>query len=322
MRLLNLLSSVGVLGTALMLCSCESKQEQHTAPDITFVVAADLHFDYLPETDQFCHVVAINKLPGTFVWPDSSLFAGDTLSTLSSVIIAGDIFDKPIPEAIDLCTQRYFTQGGGERQLSYPCFPGYGNHDINPFSKDSIANLAGRAAAFQFMDSLLSLKQQRGEIENLHPSSRSYSWTDRGVYFVQLQAYGGDTTYCESNLDWLRDDLALYAKDGKPVVVVQHYGFDKWAIEWWPQTEREQLFDILEPYNIKGFFVGHTHTASVQNYRGIPIYQVNNAWPDGRGKASFAVARIAGNQLSVVNCQWIDSVGTHETTAPFLNRIE
>ncbi|MGL5546596.1 MAG: hypothetical protein ACRDCS_06300, partial [Tannerellaceae bacterium] len=71
-----------------------------------------------------------------------------------------------------------------------------------------------------------------------------------------------------------------------------------------------------------GFFVGHTHTASVQNYRGVPIYQVNNAWPDGSGKASFAVARIAGNQLSVVNCQWIDSVGTHETTAPFLNRIE
>lgn len=111
--------------------------------DITFAVAADLHFDLLPESDQYYHVRALNRLENNFVWPDSiSCFAGDTLKKLSSVIIAGDIFDKALPETHGLYKQRYHL-GEGDKTLHYPVYPGYGNHDIDPVSKNKKENLKG-----------------------------------------------------------------------------------------------------------------------------------------------------------------------------------
>lgn len=305
---------------AVSFVSCNSvhKAQTDSNTDVTFVVAADLHFDHLPESDQFCHVVAMNRLENNFVWPSQTYFTGDTLKALSSVIIAGDIFDKPLPEIIDLFKARYLADGG-DRSLNYICYPGYGNHDINPFSKDSVLNMQTRENAVRLMDSVIYTRLTRNEILSYHPSSRNYSWTDKGVHFLNLQTFGGDTTYCLSSLEWLKDNLQKNASDGKPVVVVQHYGFDDWAIEWWPSETRKQLFDILEPYNVKAMFVGHTHESSVQEHRGIKIYQVNNAWPDQSGKASFCVARLKGDQMSMVNCQWTDSLGTFEITDPILN---
>ena len=61
------------------------------------------------------------------------------------------------------------------------------------------------------MDSVLSVKLARKEILNLHPSSRSYSWNIGDVHFVHGQRYAGDTSYCESNLEWLKADLEKYA---------------------------------------------------------------------------------------------------------------
>ena len=54
------------------------------------------------------------------------------------------------------------------------------------------------------MDSVLNVKLARKEILNLHPSSRSYSWNIGDVHFVHGQRYAGDTSYCESNLEWLK----------------------------------------------------------------------------------------------------------------------
>lgn len=311
-----------ILACSALLASCTSlsKVSSEQEHDITFVVAADLHFDHLPESDQFCHVVAMNRLEKHFVWPDKSLFAGDSIKKLSSVIIAGDIFDKPLPEIIELFKVRYLA-GKGDRSLNYICYPGYGNHDINPFSKDSVMNMKGRENALALMDSIIYTRYMNRKIDAYDPSSRNYSWTDQGVHFLNLQTFGGDTTYCTSSFDWLERNLSQNASDGKPVVVVQHYGFDHWAREWWPSESRERLFDILEPYNVKAMFVGHTHESSVQEHRGVKIYQVNNAWPDQSGKASFCVARLKNNNMSMVNCQWTDSLGTFELTDPILNIV-
>ena len=123
------------------------------------------------------------------------------------------------------------------------------------------------------------------------------------------QLAAGDTTYCESNMQWIADDLKKYASDGKPVVYVQHYGFDQWALEWWTEEQRTQLFDILEHYNLAAFFVGHTHTKSVQHYRGYDIHQVNNAWRDDDGNASFDVLQIKGKRVTVETYEVLDGNG-------------
>ena len=101
----------------------------------------------------------------------------------------------------------------------------------------------------------------------------------------------------------------LTMSDGKPVVYVQHYGFDAWALEWWTEEQRTQLFDILEHYNLAAFFVGHTPAKSVQHYRGDDIHQVNNAWRDDDGNASFDVLQIKGKRVTVETYEVLDGNG-------------
>ncbi|MGL5273139.1 MAG: metallophosphoesterase, partial [Phocaeicola sp.] len=287
--------------------------------DVTFAVVADLHFDLLPESDQYYHVRTLNNLAGNFVWNAQSDFAEDTLKNLSSVIVAGDTFDKALPETHALYKARYH-QGGGDKTIHYPVFPGYGNHDINPVEKNKKENLKGRAMNLAYMDSILNAKLMAGEILNFDSASRCYSWTIDDVHFVQMQTYAGDESYAKCNsLAWLENDLKRYAPGNTPVVYIQHYGFDQWAIKWWPADKRERLFDILDQHRLVAFFVGHTHSPSIQYYRGYPIYQVNNSWPDKDGKGSFAVARMKGDKLSVINCRWIDDQGNFELVEPYIS---
>ena len=290
---------------------CTSPKENDTR-DVTVVVAGDLHFDLPPETDQYYHVVTMNRLEGNFTFPTDSAapgIAGETVRKLDGVILAGDMFDKARPEILTHYRSRY-EMGPGEKTIHYPVYPGFGNHDIDPAVSDKGAdNLLGRAFSLHYLDSILNDKLAKGEILNLHPSSRSYSWNIQDVHFVQAQRFSGDTAYCESNLDWLADDLKRYASEGNPVVYIQHYGVDPWAIKWWPQDARNRLFDILDNYNVAAFLVGHTHEPSLRRYRGYPIYQVNNAWPDEDGNGSFAVVRLKGDAVSVASCRWTDDKG-------------
>ena len=302
------------LWAALSLAGC-STNNKAAQEEVNVIVAADLHFDLLPETDQYFHVVTMNRLPGQFNFPGEQ----KAIDKIDGVIIAGDIFDKARPEILDLYRQRYET-GEGERRIHYPVYPGLGNHDVDPAVSDKGAdNLKGRALTFNYLDSILNDKLAKGEILNLHPSSRSYSWNIGKVHFIQGQRFAGDTAYCESNLAWLADDLKRYASTGNPVVYIQHYGFDEWAIKWWPQSSRNQLFDLLDQYNVAAFLVGHTHEPSIQHYRGYPVYQVNNAWPDEDGNGSFAVVRIKDNQVSIASCRWKDGEGNFEVVEPYIN---
>lgn len=286
--------------------------------EVTVAVLGDLHFDLPPETDQYYHVRALNRLEGNFCVPQDSVQGVSTgpVKKLDGVIIAGDIFDKPYPEAHDLYNQRY-TQGAGDKQIHFPVFPGYGNHDIDPFSQDSLRNMQGREVNLHLLDSILHEKLVHGEIVSLHEGSRSYSWNVGDVHFIQAHRYSGDSEYGKANWTWLEDDLKKYASDGNPVVYIQHYGFDEWALTWWTEDDRKRLFDLLEQYNLAAFLVGHTHEASIQTYRGHEIYQVNNAWPDEDGNGSFAVVRIQGNKVVIATCRWIDDQGNYEVVPPF-----
>lgn len=295
--------------------------DSHPERDITFAVVADLHFDLLPESDQYYHVRALNNLEHRFVWPEETpCFEGDTLKKLECVAIAGDIFDKALDETHYLFKERYHQAGTeDDKKIKFPVFPGFGNHDIDPVSKKPTQNLAGRKMNLSYMDSVLQARLEKGEILNVDPESRAYSWNIGDIHFVQMHTYAGDDHYCKGNsLIWLEKDLNLYAAGGNPVVYIQHYGFDKWAIKWWPEDKRKALFDLLDKYNVVGFFVGHTHEPSIEHYRGYPVFQVNNAWPDEDGNGSFAIARIRGNDFAVATCRWTDGEGDYEIVGPYL----
>ena len=110
-------------------------------------------------------------------------------------------------------------------------------------------------------------------------------------------------------MQWVEDDLKRFASDGTPVVFVQHYGFDGWAQEWWKKENRDRLMSLLGHYRLAAFLVGHTHASSVETYQGCPIMQVNNAWDDGDGKASFVVLSIKGDRVSADTYEVLDGEG-------------
>lgn len=302
---------------ASLLSPLQAIQRNGVQRDITYIIAADLHFDMLPESDQYYHVVAMNRVPGNFVMP-----SGEMVKKVDGVVLAGDLFDRSRPEILELYRQRYEC-GSGEKRIHFPVFPGFGNHDLDTVTitdGQTRNNLTDLQLVKNYMDSVLNVKLKRKEILNFHPSSRSYSWNVGDVHFIHGQRYAGDTSYCESNLEWLKADLAKFAAKGNPVVYIQHYGTDDWAIKWWPQEARNQLFDLLDQYNVAAFFAGHTHTAILRQYRGYPIYQVNNAWSDRDGNGSFAVLQIKGDKVSVTSCRWKDGEGNVEAIGPVLNR--
>ena len=118
----------------------------------------------------------------------------------------------------------------------------------------------------------------------------------------------------------MRDDLETFAALGEPVVIFQHYGFDKFSLEWWTEKERNALYDVISSYNIVAIFVGHNHYAENMIWKGIPVFQVNNAWSDSDGNGSFAVCHITEKCIDVITCRWKDGEGNVELVNPFYTK--
>jgi cytolysin (calcineurin-like family phosphatase) len=113
----------------------------------------------------------------------------------------------------------------------------------------------------------------------------TYEYKDYSLnYFVdlgpvdvyQLHRYGGDPDYGRrSGIEWLKRTLARRGYT-RPVIIVQHFkleggtddgltnptpGYD-WTLLY-TYEQRNHLLEVLLPYNVIAFGVGHWHDASV-----------------------------------------------------------
>lgn len=100
-------------------------------------------------------------------------------------------------------------------------------------------------------------------------SNEVFYWTEHSFNYLvdlgpvdvyQLHVYGGDTEHGRaSGMQFLKDNL----RSGgplRPVIVVQHYDFGSFSIPaWWTETQRDALLNVLEPYNVIAFLMGHEH---------------------------------------------------------------
>ena len=307
-RLHNMKNILLALCFVSLLSACTKSNKTR---DVTVAIVADTHFDQLPETDQYYHIRAINALD------DSLTSIG---RDLNGIIVAGDLIDKLADGVLDLFKQRY-EKGQGDKRPHTVVYPGLGNHDLDPI------NLAiNPDSSYQkkvmlcYMDSfLVSMKAQK-KILDYDSSSRTYSWNIQDVHFIQGQRAAGDISYCKSNLAWIEQDLEKYASKGNPVVYIQHYAFDEESLLEWPESDRKQLFDLFDNYNLQAVFVGHTHQVSLQKYAGYTIYQVNNAWKDNDGNGSFAILHITNDSLQISTCKWIDDLGHTVLEAPSISK--
>ncbi len=261
-----------------------------------FAVVADLHFDEAPESDQFCHVNALN-----------SLVPKGLEKSVDFVAIVGDIFDYPCSNSLELFRRRY-EKGAGDKRLKYDIYPGYGNHDVDPDGEDVRKNMELRRLTFAYQDSLLKKMDERGQFLNLHPENGDYTWNVGDVHFVQANRFFGDSLRggsFEEWRKWIERDLKEHASNGEPVVIFQHYTFQSKSVNrWWSEESRKKMAEILAPYNVIAIFVGHDHYQGKESLGDIPVFLVNNAWPDSSGNASFAYVTVGKDKMRVTTYEW------------------
>jgi hypothetical protein len=157
------------------------------------------------------------------------------------------------------------------------------------------------------------------KILHAYSPTSSYSWNVGGVHFVNGAACATDVAHSDNYFEWLEEDLKRYASKDVPVVYIQYDDFGQELSDNHPDSSRNRLFDILEQYHLAAAFIGHGKSASLEQFRGHIIYQVNEAYQGNERFASFAVLRIKENAVSVVTCKVLDGNGCFAAVKPMIN---
>ncbi|KAI0056746.1 hypothetical protein BV25DRAFT_1547781 [Artomyces pyxidatus] len=147
----------------------------------------------------------------------------------------------------------------------------------------------------------------------------TYFWEDYSLNYVvnlgpvdvfQLHRYGGDDDNGrQAGIQWLKDRLEERSQT-RPIIIVQHYMFSD-TIEHgvitpsWHDSQRDALLDILSPYNIIGFFVGHNHgTGPLPNLIPVPWNNPTRNVPEFRPGCAFdqnfALVRVSLSTMDVL----------------------
>ena len=268
---------------------------QRPSYDVTFFLTSDLHYGVSPTVAAANEktVDAMNALPGG-TWPDAT--GGGTIATPRGVVVLGDLIENGAgPDAPEFWTdfiRHYGTNGEG--LLRFPVYENAGNHDGG---EDEPARRGIRER-----------NKVRPGLKSVSSNGVNYSWDWDGVHFVSLGIFAGSagddfvnqwgTHFTGSwrlpgySLEFLKDDLARnVGRSGRPVVLLQHYGWDRWGLGWWSEMERRGFAEALEAYNVIGIFWGHTHEFQSMNWAGIPTWCVGTGQRDPEA-GEFVIVRI------------------------------
>jgi hypothetical protein len=259
------------------------------ARDITFFVAADLHYgqDQSKNNEQGNKKVIdlMNNLPGT-AFPEAVF---GKVAEPRGVILVGDLTDSGTQvnydghslgvHLFDGFVDDYPVKNGSGVHIHFPVYEGYGNHDAEKQTGDAVLN--GIAAR----------NRNRSTAVNVSPNGLHYSWDWDDVHFVNVNVYPGMEGIARDSLAFLRQDLADRAPGRKPIVILHHYGFD-------PVSTEDRCHRII--------------------WNGIPDFIAPKARGD-KGTDGFYVVRMLDDKMIVaqrhLGSQW-DKVWTMELPAP------
>lgn len=296
---------------------------------VTFFLVADTHCDPPPSTDQAAMANAMDRVAAEGVWPaeiDSVAtgFEPAPIGVPAGVIFAGDLTGSgdisPWNNELE-CFRQFYEEGFDPGAISLPAYVGLGNHDLD---REGVEADLYRAQLWAYVESRHSGSGAPVPAGNFDPDSFSYSWDWEGLHLAMTHKWAGDTTHEHpSALDWLADDLSQNTSDGRPTIIVQHYGMDAFGQEdrWWTDQDREDLAGVLEGHEVLAILAGHSHFAMTYHWKGIQVIQANNAKAEidegnDDGNGSFAIIRVSNLGLRMVTCRWLNEEGDFEMVAP------
>ena len=311
--------------------------------DATFLFIADIHACRMAsglspncqaegKTDMALlrHVTALNGITDK-VWPaeingaaTGLRSAGKPVGAPLGIVAGGDITDdgggqttSPSEGTQLLQFSQRYQQGLGPDRVHFPVYVGLGNHDLDQSGPPPHADWYRRE-----MRDYVELNHRAGVFfKPLVPAndydvdSDCYSWDWGGLHLVQTHRFAGDAAFgADGSLEWLKQNLAANAADGRPVVLFQHYGWDSFSLErwdparsifddegagaphWWSDTERQALLAVLKGYNVVGVFHGHQHeTPMIYHRDGLDIIKPKAAFMGG-----FALVRVMDDAMDVM----------------------
>ncbi|RUX45912.1 metallophosphoesterase [Mesorhizobium sp. M7A.F.Ca.CA.002.09.1.1] len=310
--------------------------------DATFLFIADVHACRMAsglspnclqegKTDAALlrNVAALNAL-GDKDWPTeingvaTGLRSAGRIGTPLGLVVGGDITDdgggqitQPREGTQLLQFSQRYSQGVGPDRVHMPVYIGLGNHDLDQNGPPHHVDWYRRE-----LRDYVEVNHRAGVFfkppvpaTDYDVDTDCYSWDWGGLHLIQTHRFAGDTGHgAESSLPWLKQDLATYAADGRPVILFQHYGWDTFSVErwdaakrhfdddgsgaphWWSEADRQALLAALKGYNIVGIFHGHQHeTPLIYRRDGIDLFKPKAAYMGG-----FALARVTSDGMDVV----------------------
>lgn len=334
----------GTAGMGAALLAPQARAAGRPPIDATFLFSNDVHACLVSteglapncaaegKTDDnlLRHVAVLNALPA-MNWPET---VGGQPSGLGStgrrigkplgLVLGGDLTDDGGGQVrqpregrqLQQFSSRY-QEGPGADRVHFPVYLGLGNHDLDQDGPPPHVDWYRRE-----LRDYVELNHRQTvfykppvPVTNYDPMSDCYSWDWGGLHLIQLQRFGGDISKgAVDALPWLKQDLASYAADGRPVILFQHYGWDAFSTEvwdasaktfddhgdgpphWWSLQQRQALVDAIKGYTVIGLFHGHQHeTAMIYSRDGLDLFKPKAAYMGG-----FALVRITDGFMDVV----------------------
>jgi len=275
--------------------------EDEPAPGkLTFFVVSDTHYglDWRVEPVVQALVDKMNFLPGTLL-PEK--VGGSVIRTPRGVIHLGDITnDGKEPQWNAFVRDFGLT---GENRLAYPVFELFGNHD--------------GGADQPVRKGILDRHRVRPGLVARSANGVHRSWEWEGIRFIDLNISVGTTTRPydpQNSLGFLQEELARLKDPRQPLILLQHFGFDKrHGLPWWPEAWRTKYYETIRDCNVVGIFHGHDHETDIFRWKDIDIYDaphVRNAdAADKPIRHGFFVVQIEDGQLVVAERRIDDTWG-------------
>jgi cytolysin (calcineurin-like family phosphatase) len=274
--------------------------------DLTFFVVSDTHYGLGGAEGARTIPLLVDKmnaLAGT-AYPAN---LGGQVGKPRGVLHIGDITNDGKKEQWELFVKDYGLTGTDGR-LACPVYEAYGNHDGGPKSP--------------VRDGIRQRNTRRVGLTAISTNGLHYCWDWEGIHFVNLGIAPGSTTRPydpEYSMEFLEEVLRKQVKQGEPLILMHHFGFDKsHSLGWWSEERRTQLHELIKDQNVLAIIHGHAHEPMIYQWEGLDVYHpphfkqsVPQNGPRNTGPVThgFFVFHITSDELAVAERRLDDTWG-------------
>lgn len=143
-------------------------------------------------------------------------------------------------------------------------YEGLGNHDMRGGTCCGGTGVGEYCICESGLTDIISRDDRQDQLRTKGPH---YSWEWEGIRFVQLNLLPKDEAETWRNgakrdpqdaLEFLKDELEDAGPE-KNVIVVHHYGMDRFSDKWWSAESKKAYHDVIKDSRVVAIISGHLH---------------------------------------------------------------